>query len=118
MANVDITINNHTYKVSCDDGQEQRLQKLAAWADERVQMIASELGQIGDTRLMLLSMLMVCDELFELREHHEELKTILQKDGKLIIETTPDRDDHGAAQNALEHARHHIQSLTERLANI
>jgi len=68
MATVDITINNRIFKVTCDEGQEQRLQTLAYWADERLQMIAGEVGQIGDTRLMLLTLLMVSDELFELKE--------------------------------------------------
>lgn len=68
MATVDITINNRIFKVTCDAGQEERLQTLAYWADERLQMIAGEVGQIGDTRLMLLTLLMVCDELFDLKE--------------------------------------------------
>ena len=68
MATVDITINNRIFKVTCDAGQEERLQTLAYWADERLQMIAGEVGQIGDTRLMLLTLLMVCDELFDVKE--------------------------------------------------
>ncbi len=65
MPDVDITINERTYKVTCDPGQEDRLRALAAFADERVSVIAEDLGQIGETRLMLLTLLMVCDELFE-----------------------------------------------------
>lgn len=68
MPNVDININDRIYKVTCDEGQEDRLQMLAAWADERVQLIAEEVGQIGDNRLMLLTLLMICDELFELKD--------------------------------------------------
>ncbi|MEL6506861.1 MAG: cell division protein ZapA [Pseudomonadota bacterium] len=68
MATVDITINGRIFKVTCDAGQEERLQHLAYWADERLQMIAGEVGQIGDTRLLLLTLLMVCDELFDLKD--------------------------------------------------
>lgn len=76
MPNVDIVMNNRIFKVTCDEGQEARLHQLASWADERLQMIAEEVGQIGDTRLMLLTLLMTCDELFEMRENADAMISV------------------------------------------
>ena len=60
MAQVDIMLNGREYRITCDDGQEERLQQLAAYFDRHVSDLASDLGQIGDARLMLLSALTVC----------------------------------------------------------
>lgn len=73
MAQVEITINGREYKITCDDGQEARLQQLAAYFDRHVTELAGELGQIGDARLMLLSALTVCDDLFDARGRLNEI---------------------------------------------
>ena len=65
MAEVEIRVNGRDYRVTCEDGQEDRLNQLAAYYDRQVSDLASELGQIGDARLLLLSALTICDELFE-----------------------------------------------------
>ncbi len=75
MAEVGIRVNGRDYRVACDDGQEDRLQTLAAFFNGYVTDLSEELGQIGDARLMLLSALTVCDELFELRERVKDLES-------------------------------------------
>ena len=68
MSQVEIRVNGREYRVTCEEGQEDRLQKIAAFLDKRVSGMSKDLGQIGDARLMLLSALTICDELFEARE--------------------------------------------------
>jgi len=79
---------------------------LAAWADERVQLIAEEVGQIGDTRLMLLTLLMACDELFELRDQTTLLKN--------STEGMDPESDAGAAK-VLDAATDRINAISKRL---
>ncbi|MGV6801155.1 MAG: cell division protein ZapA [bacterium] len=67
MAQVNISINNQTYTITCDDGQEERLVELAAYFDDHVQNLAQQIGQVTDSRLMLLAGLTVCDEISELK---------------------------------------------------
>lgn len=74
MAEVNIAVNGHAYKVSCENGQEARLTQLGAYFDRQVAKLAGEVGQIGDARLMLLAALTVCDELFETRRRLSELE--------------------------------------------
>ena len=66
MAQVTIMINNQSYTVTCDDGQEERLQDLATYLDGHVQRLAEQVGRISDARLMLLAGLTICDENNEL----------------------------------------------------
>lgn len=106
MAEVDIIINERAYRVSCDDGQEPRLQRLAGHIDSHVRALVRELGQIGDARLMLLAALTVCDELFEARATLAEASdTAVALDPETV----------GGATRVLEAAASRVESLAERL---
>ncbi|NMM42950.1 cell division protein ZapA [Rhodospirillaceae bacterium KN72] len=63
MAQVTITINNRPYTVACEDGQEPRLQELADALDREVAGLARAVGQIGDSRLLVISGLSLIDRL-------------------------------------------------------
>lgn len=65
MASVDVTINERRYQIACDDGEEQRLTRLADYVDERVKELVTSLGQVGDTRLLVMTSLLIADELYE-----------------------------------------------------
>ena len=68
MAQVNIEVNGRTYQVGCEDGQEGHLTELAAIIDAQVRQVSAEVGQLGETRLMLMSALMMADELAEARQ--------------------------------------------------
>ncbi len=65
MAQVDISINNRAYRISCDDGQEEHLTRLAAFVDNRVQELVASVGQVGEERLLVMASLLIADELSE-----------------------------------------------------
>ncbi|MEM8986575.1 MAG: cell division protein ZapA [Pseudomonadota bacterium] len=115
MAQVVITVNDRNYTITCDDGQENRLKQLAKYLDMHVSRLSGEIGQIGDTRLLLMSALVIADELSESLEHSDQL------DGKLKA-VAADRDSLAtklqAAENdaasALTTAAERIELLTQR----
>lgn len=65
MAQVDITINGRNYSIACDDGQEDHLLRLGEYVDKKVVELVSEVGQVGDTRLLVMASLLVADDLSE-----------------------------------------------------
>ncbi len=67
MAQVAITLNDRTYRLVCDDGEEDRLVELAGYVKAKVEQLRAELGHVGDERLMLMAALMIADELFDAR---------------------------------------------------
>lgn len=75
MAQVAVTINNRSYRIACDDGQEEHLQRLAAFVDKKVSELVASVGQIGDTRLLVMASLLVADELSDAYAENERLKT-------------------------------------------
>ena len=67
MGQISVTIQNRTYRLSCDDGEEGRLTELAAHVRAKADGLVAEHGRIGDEHLMLMSAILVADELWDLR---------------------------------------------------
>lgn len=65
MAQVNIAINGRNYQISCDEGQEEHLIRLAEYVDKKVSELVSGMGQVGDNRLLVMASLLVADELAE-----------------------------------------------------
>ena len=74
MAEVTLTINDRTYTVGCDDGQEAHLTNLANHLDQLVRDLSSQVGQVGEGRLLVMASLMVADELAESYNRVAELE--------------------------------------------
>lgn len=69
MGQVTVRINNREYQVTCGPGEEERITGLAGYVDGKVQELVGRLGNVGDQRLLVMSNLMLADELWELREN-------------------------------------------------
>jgi len=67
MAQVTVTVNGRRYEVTCDDGQESHLFRLAEDVDQRVARLVASVGKVNDARLLLLTSLLLADELQEIR---------------------------------------------------
>ncbi|MBE87967.1 MAG: cell division protein ZapA [Rhodospirillaceae bacterium] len=63
MSDLSITVNGRSYTVTCENGAEAHLEQLANYVDKRVAEVADSVGQVGETRLMLMASLLVADEL-------------------------------------------------------
>ena len=74
MPEISLNINERNYQVTCDDGQEEHLRKLAGHLDERIQGLIGAVGQVGEGRLLVMASLMVADELFEAYKENHALK--------------------------------------------
>lgn len=68
MSEVTLMIHGRTYGVGCDEGQEKRVRELGQYIDRRVKEIASAGGAATEAHLIVLSALVLADELFEARE--------------------------------------------------
>ena len=72
MPQVDVHINGRRYQIACDEGQEEHLSQLAEYVDKRVQELVGAVGQVGDARLLVMTSLLVADELSEAYSALEE----------------------------------------------
>jgi cell division protein ZapA len=68
MAEVNLLIDGRTYGVACDDGQERRVQQLGTYIDQRLREVARGSGAANKAQLMVLTSLLLADEVFDLRQ--------------------------------------------------
>ena len=83
MANVNIKFNNKEFLLSCEDGQEEHLEELAYHLNEKFNNLKSNLGNIGENKLLLITSISTMDEYFETKkkidQKIEELKNLTEK---------------------------------------
>ena len=89
MVNVTVKFNNRDYILSCEDGQEQELEKLSLHLNEKFEKLKNDLGNIGESKLLLISSIQVIDEMFTIKESIEKLKnqnkTFLEKKMDILL---------------------------------
>ena len=68
MGEVVVKINGRDFPLTCADGQEPRTRRLAQYVDGKIAEFSKSLGQIGESRLLLLAALVIADELSDTGE--------------------------------------------------
>lgn len=107
MTQISLTINDRAYDVTCDEGEEGHIRKLAEHLDERVRDLAATVGQVGEGRLLVLASLVVADELFEAYKENHALKAAKDPGEGGAGE--------GAVAAALEACAQRIETIAARL---
>ena len=79
MANVNIKFNNKDYLLSCDDGQEENLKKLADHLDSKYNELKKNLGNIGENKLLLITAIQMVDDYFDLFQKVKNTKSDFEK---------------------------------------
>jgi cell division protein ZapA len=67
MPQVSIQIASRTYELACGDGEEGRVQQLAAYVDEKVSELRKQLPGAPEIKLMVFAALILADESHEAR---------------------------------------------------
>lgn len=65
MVHVSVTIDGKTYRMACDEGQEEHLLKLGKKLDSSIETLKDGFGEVGDQRLAIMAGIMMADELTE-----------------------------------------------------
>ena len=79
MANVNIKFNSKDYLLSCDDGQEENLKKLAEQLDSKYFELKKNLGNIGENKLLLITAIQMVDDYFDLFQKVKNTKSDFEK---------------------------------------
>jgi cell division protein ZapA len=105
MPLVNVMVNNRAYTIACDDGEEDHLRALAATVDAKTREVLSSVGQVGDTRLLLMAALLIADEHHggktDTHDHHAEhqsLRAELEAKAKLAEEESAAALDRSSAR--------------------
>lgn len=108
MPMLDIAVAGRTHSVQCDDGQEPRLRRLAGYVDSKATEVARKNPHLGDGRVLLLTSLIVADELFDAYEELTQLRAA-------AAQTSP--SGMAGANDVLERVADRLDKLAAELAN-
>jgi cell division protein ZapA len=113
MPLVNVMVNGRAYTIACDDGEEDHLRELAATVDAKTREVLSSVGQVGDTRLLLMAALLIADE------HHGKADAADHHAGNAALRAELEahaRTAEDQAVAALEQASAQIESITAELS--
>jgi len=117
MAQVTVTIDSKTYRMACEEGQEEHLSDLAGRFDRYVGHLKSQFGEIGDLRITVMAGIMVMDELHELQRRmrglEAEVETLKKTRDNAL--TKVDKTDHDLAE-ALSQVTDKIEQIAGKLS--
>jgi len=106
MGQVVVKVNGRDFALSCADGQEPRIRRLAQYVDAKIGEFAKNLGQIGEARLILLAALVIADELSDANEALQQERSRALAGGG------------GSGGEAAEAAASGIRGIAERIESI
>ena len=129
MANVNIKFNGKEFLLFCEDGQEEHLEELALYLNEKFSNLKNSLGNIGESKLLLITSISVLDEYYETKkkidiqkkeinkitEKFKELKSLVYNYRDLkeieISELSKNQDN---LKNEIEANRNDYESLVDK----
>mgnify|MGYP000179077480 CR=1 FL=1 len=116
MAQVNVTIGGRTYRMACDDGQEEHLMKLARELDQKLAHLREAFGEVGDTRLTVMAAITIFDDLSEARRRVRSLEQEIEglKEARLASVERVDTIERESALG-LERAAERIERLAQVL---
>lgn len=116
MAEITLKINNRGYSLFCDEGQEDRLTDLASFVDSRLKDIAAAGAASNEAHLLVLTSLVMADEVYELRDELSSLKSQMQgvQNQPVASSVRSEEEDIMIAQ-AIEHLAGKVEHIASRI---
>ncbi len=102
MPTIEVRLQGRTHALTCNEGEEHRLRQVAQYLDRRLQEASRAAGGTNDARLLVLTSLVVCDELADARDEIDALKR--------RVDEVEER-----ASTALDRVAHRIEDLAHRI---
>jgi len=111
MPEVTLNIRGRDYSLSCDEGQEERLQTVGQYVNSRLSDISAAGAASNDSHLHVLTALVLADEVFDLRD---EVARLDSGDAETSSYQEPKQDDPVMVQ-AIDHLANKIENIAERI---
>ena len=111
MTELEISIGGRIFSVACDNEEQEKVKEAAALINEEADTIQSQLGRLPESKMLLLSALMIADRLVDVeteskvfKEKSEDLSDLKNKNQEL--------EQH---RNALQVDYQKLESLVEKM---
>ena len=106
MTELEISIGGRIFSVACDNEEQEKVKEAAALINEEADSIQSQLGRLPESKMLLLSALMIADRLVD-----------VETESKVFKEKSEDLVDLKNKNRELERHRNAVQSDYQKLEN-
>ena len=107
MTELEISIGGRIFSVACDNEEQEKVKEAAALINEEADSIQSQLGRLPESKMLLLSALMIADRLVD-----------VETESKVLKEKSEDLVDLKNKNKALEQQRNALQSDYQKLESL
>ncbi len=111
MTELEISIGGRIFSVACDNEEQDKVKEAAALINEEADSIQSQLGRLPESKMLLLSALMIADRLVDVETESKEFK---EKSENLsdLKNKNQELEQH---RNALQSDYQKLESLVEKM---
>ena len=74
MAEVSVKINNKSYGIACDEGQEDRVRELGNYVNERLSSLVASGAASSEVQNLVLTCIVLADEIADLQDYNMKLE--------------------------------------------
>ena len=107
MTELEISIGGRIFSVACDNEEQEKVREAAALINEEADSIQSQLGRLPESKMLLLSALMIADRLVD-----------VETESKVFKEKSEDLVDLKNKNQELERHRKSLQSDYQKLESL
>ena len=77
MGQVNVKISGKTYRMACDDGEEDHLSALGDRLNDTIEFLREQFGEIGDQRLAVMAAITMADQSSETERRLKQLEGVI-----------------------------------------
>ena len=111
MTELEISIGGRIFSVACDNEEQEKVKEAAALINEEADTIQSQLGRLPESKMLLLSALMIADRLVDVEK---ESKVFKEKSGDLV-DLKNKYQELERHRNALQSDYQKLESFVEKM---
>ena len=111
MTELEISIGGRIFSVACDNEEQEKVREAAALINEEADSIQSQLGRLPESKMLLLSALMIADRLVDVETESKALKEKLED----LFDLTNKNQELEQHKNVLQSDYKKLEGLVEKM---
>ncbi len=111
MTELEISIGGRIFSVACDNEEQEKVKEAAALINEEADSIQSQLGRLPESKMLLLSALMIADRLVDV----ETESKVFKEKSEDLFNLKNKNQDLERQRNALQSDYQKLESFVEKM---
>lgn len=111
MTELEISIGGRIFSVACDNEEQEKVKEAAALINEEADTIQSQLGRLPESKMLLLSALMIADRLVDV----ETESKVFKEKSENLVDLKNKNQELERHRNALQSDYQKLESFVEKM---